>query len=481
MKLDPTRSETARQNALDLDRAWGIRRGDERWRSLRATPRHAGLPTLHLEDVSRIPFVSGVPGVQEYQHRARVRARTGDVFAGVSVPDPAYERYCSEHLGLGDPLFVRANAVDDPCAVTRGVREGLPFDTIREVAATRGMLLHPYMAIEDTWELAAALRDASGAAIGVLGPTPGALWVANDKARLDAVIRATLGDPWCVETQIARTAAELADALGAMAARHDQVGLKRTRCASAMGNRVFDGMAVRGWSPHQRREAVDAFLRDTEWAGDEEVLVVEWVKTELSPSTQLWIPAEGEPLCEGVYEQLLEGEEKCFLGSRPSTLPEAVDLALADASLMVAAAFQALGYVGRCSFDFVVAGDPAGEFQVKFTECNGRWGGTSTPMSLVDRLLGPPEPSRPLFWRGRRAYVAQDWMDAALVGAPFGAITAALGDTLFDPRTGSGRFILYNVGPLAQRGKFDVIALGDDPDDAWRAMRELLPKRLEGV
>ena len=33
-----------------------------------------GAPQLHLEDVSAIPFVSLVDGIEEYQHRARVRA-----------------------------------------------------------------------------------------------------------------------------------------------------------------------------------------------------------------------------------------------------------------------------------------------------------------------------------------------------------------------------------------------------------------------
>ena len=34
-------------------------------------------PVLHLEDVSAIPFLSEIAGVEEYQHRARVRATTG--------------------------------------------------------------------------------------------------------------------------------------------------------------------------------------------------------------------------------------------------------------------------------------------------------------------------------------------------------------------------------------------------------------------
>jgi len=59
-------------------------------------------------------------------------------------------------------------------------------------------------------------------------------------------------------------------------------------------------------------------------------------------------------------------------------------------------------------------------------------------------------------------------------GASFTALAEAIGDDLYDPRTGRGRFVLYNVGCLAF-GKFDVIALGRDIDDATRALEGDLP------
>ena len=103
-----------------------------------------------------------------------------------------------------------------------------------------------------------------------------------------------------------------------------------------------------------------------------------------------------------------------------------------------------------------------------FTECNGRWGGTSTPMHLVDRVVRGPRP----------AYVAQDVVHPALVGMPFDEVCARLGESLFDANTQRGRYILYNVGPLALQGKLDVIALGEHPEDAFDAMRTRLPTLL---
>lgn len=455
-------------NRVDLD-ARHAAVSAHRW-----SPRGGSGPVLHLEDVSDIPFVSVIPGVEQYQHRARVRAGDGDLFAAVTPLPDGYEDYCHRHLELGAPEFLLAEPVDSPMAVAKACAHGATFERLVDVARNAGrMTIHPYMSIDDVWALASAISAAASVPVQVLGPPPATLWIANDKSLFSDTVCAAVGDSHIVETRVERDPDAVAAALGAFAQRYEAVGLKRTRCASAMGNRVFDGATVRGMNDAARREAVDAFLTDTEWEGDEDILIVEWVLTDCSPSTQLWLPTpdEGPPLLEGIYEQLLVGREKVFLGSRPSQLPGAVNAELAGISLEVAAALQHLGYVGRCSFDFIVSGDldgDPGSFRCLFTECNGRWGGTSTPMRLVDRLVQGPRPP----------YRAQDVEHPDLVGVPFPEVVARLGDTLYDPRTGRGRYILYNCGPLAQKGKLDVIALGETMQDAEAAMGETLLRQL---
>jgi hypothetical protein len=223
---------------------------------------------------------------------------------------------------------------------------------------------------------------------------------------------------------------------------------------------------------------VERFLAHTEWEGDEEILVVEWVDADHSPSTQTWIPPHGQgpPVVEGVYEQLLKGEQQMFIGSRPSTLAAPVNEAIARYSVGLAAVFQRLGYVGRCSFDFIVQGPPEvddptgspGEFDCRLIECNGRWGGTSTPMSLVDRLVDGERPP----------YLAMDHEDSTLEGMRFPELLEAVGDDVYDSQTGEGRFVFYNVGALQKEGKFDVISIGDSPQDARWAAEEYLPDLL---
>lgn len=442
-----------------FDQAWSA----HAWRQQDV---EASWPTLYLEDISGIPFVEGVPGAEEYQHRARVRADSGDLFACVTPPADGYEPYCQQVLGMGAPELVLAPATHGPARVARACMQPEVLERLVRVAREGGgMVIHPYMGIEDVWELARAISQGAGVQVRVLAPTPHALWVANDKAALAQLMRDIDVDHALVETFIERSVDALVARVRELGSRHEAVGIKRTRCASAMGNAVFLTERLDTLSDEALTQEIQAFLESTQWPPGEDVLAVEWLMTDTSPSTQLWIPPlhEGKPFVEGIYEQLLIGQEKVFLGSRPSLLSQRVHDALCDASLRVAVAFQAMGYVGRCSFDFIVAHPQSDAPAVRMTECNGRWGGTSTPMSLVDRLVQGPRPH----------YIAQDLMDPKLVGRSFDSILEAAGEDLFDPTTQRGRYLFYNVGPLLKKGKLDVIALGSTPQEASEGIAAL--------
>ena len=417
------------------------------------------------EDVSGIPFLSEIPGVEEYQHRARVRATGDDLYATVTPPDPDYDAYCTDELGLGTPRWIDVGQSDDPLRVAQACLDDDPFNIL--LNATRraaGLAIHPYMSIEDVWRLADRLARESRHPVAVVGPPPPVTWFANDKALFAELVTLVLGKGWTTETGQTTDRTRLTTILNDLASRHDVVGLKRTRCASGMGNLVLDARALRSQSPIATHATVDAFLQRTEWSGDEPVLAVAWENASSSPSTQWWIPpaGHGNPRLDGIYEQILEGERKLFVGSRPSTLPIAVQETIETAARDVAGALQHLGYVGRCSFDHLVIGEPTGDFTIRFTECNGRWGGTSTPMHLVDRVV-----------RGARPpYRAQDFQHDRLIDWGFREIRDRLGSTLFDHATQTGRYILYNVGPL------DVVALGDTQAEAEQALLADFPRRL---
>ena len=435
------------------------------------TPAAAQRRVLHLEDVSAIPFLTQVSGVAEYQHRARVRAEPGDLYATVTPPDAAYETYCRERLLLGGARWLETGGGGDGLAIARGCSAGDAFERLAGGARRAGGLtIHPYMSTEDVWALAARLSAAGAVPVSVLGPPPPVTWIANDKALFAELVERVLGPGWMPESHTATSAEECTAMLRALAAGHAGVGLKRTRCASGTGNLVLEAAWLNAQTPEAAGAAVRAFLDRTDWQPPEPVLAVAWEEAAASPSTQWWLPAaeEGPPRLDGIYEQILAGEERVFVGSRPSTLPAPVNRALAGTSREVAGALQALGYVGRCSFDHLVLGDPQGDFTVVFTECNGRWGGTSTPMHLVDRVVAGPRPP----------YRAQDFVHDGLLGAGFGDVLERVGGEAFDARTQTGRFIFYNVGPLRGCGKLDVIALGATQAEAERAMTDDLPRLL---
>ena len=464
--LDLGRARLAgRELGADIDIEAKVRPFEaQRWR-----PDDTHHPTLQLDDVSAIPFLVDIAGVEEYQHRGRLRASDQVVYVTVTSAVAGYETYCQDMLRMGAPRHLVAEPVGPAIAVSRACTEGATHARLVEIARdAQGMMIHPYMGIEDVWELAAMLSIDSHSPVHVLAPPPPVTWIANDKALFDELVARVLGRDALVDTRISRDAASIETDLLALSKRHERVGLKRTRCASAMGNAVFQSRDVQ--SPRNAAQTVEEFLRRTEWPEGEEVLTVAWLDTDLSPSTQLWIPplGSGEPRLDGIYEQILKGEEKVFVGSRPSTLPEAVNRELGTGALMVGAALQELGYVGRCSFDHLVTGDPHGDFDVVLTECNGRWGGTSMPMSLIDRLLQGPRPP----------YRAQDVVSTELIGARLPDLLELVGDLAFSTDSGEGRFIFYNLGPLDGHGKFDVISIGADQDDAERGLLEILPERL---
>ena len=363
-----------------------------------------------------------------------------------------------------------AAAVGSSLGIARGCLEGAAYPEIADAARAAGSLvIHPYMSVAPVWDLARKLADDTKVPVSVIGPPPPVTWIANDKLLLAEVVTRVLGQDWLVEALTAATDRDLAENLLSLASRHDRVGLKRLRCASAMGNAVFESADLRKKSRREVEEEVSRFLQRTQWDGVEKVMAVAWEETDLSPSTQLWIPPPPDPpRLDGIYEQILEGPEKVFVGSRPSTLPESVNRTLAQAALQVGAALQELGYIGRCSFDHLVLGDCHGTFRVLFTECNGRWGGTSLPMSFLDRLLSGPRPP----------YRAQDFVHRDLVGMQFQDFLARVGDELYDPVSAQGRFVFYNVNCLALVGKIDVIAMGESQAEAEEALTELLPGLL---
>lgn len=429
---------------------------------------------MYVEDLSSIPFLDNIPGIEYYQLRARLLSGANDLVALSYMPDPAYECYNRSFLGLGEPDFLIVYPDRHaPINITRNILEShAATRRIVDFAKGRGMLnIHPYMGSREVWELASHLRGSAGVDVRVTAPLPGVTEMVNDKSKFVMLVQKMLSADDTVETRSSNDLACIADALRAMALKHGKVVLKIGNYASAMGNILFDSEQVRRMDIAGLRTAVRNELARRRWDGMHNVCVMEWRTDVLgSPSAQLWIPRAGFPVVEGIFDQILAGPEKVFNGSTPSCMPEGLKKEFARKSFELGLLFQKLGYFGRCSFDAIVCGRELQDASVKFVECNGRWGGTSLPMSLCNRIFGSHLGMR---------YIAKDVLDRRLRGCSFSTLLRIFEGRLYDCRTGSGDFILYNTGCLKEYGKFDIIVLGDVREETeYKAFVEV-PEMLD--
>lgn len=130
------------------------------------------------------------------------------------------------------------------------------------------------------------------------------------------------------------------------------------------------------------------------------------------------------------------------MGSVPAELPEKWQRRLAEDAMRLASALQLLGYFGRCSLDALLVGQSLDSGVLHWIECNGRWGGVSIPMTIVNRLTG-----------GRAKFVVVQRTEENRRPQSFAAALRALDEILFrSGRHEEGIILLSPVEIEAGRG-----------------------------
>jgi hypothetical protein len=443
---------------------------DERLRPLALTSTDGG-PTLHLDDLSAISRPKWATTIDYMQDRARLRAFDGDFVATGQPAAPGFARYCTRRLGLGDPTWLVPDAPEvglaAGCWQDRSVRRRLVS------ALKRGRLtyIHPHMSNPLVWELAARLQAAGRQPLQVVGPPPAVAQWANDKLAFARTVARLLGPSFVPRTSEAANLATLVCRAQDLGSRYQHLAIKVPDSAGGGGNFVLEGEHIRGRSATAVRRLLKHVLRDVRWDEAEALLVGVWETNVLAaPSSQLWIPPidSGPPVLEGVFLQQIVGEGGTFAGMRPADFEAPLAGDIAQWSCLLGRLFQRLGYVGRCSFDMVLVGVTPGRARVKFIECNGRWGGTSLPMTLMNRLFGD--------W-SRRPFAVAEYHNEALKEVPFPILLDELEPDLYDHRTGAGEWILFTPARMREAGTVSVLVLADDWDsaavraDTWPAAR----------
>ncbi|MGA7495797.1 MAG: hypothetical protein WBX00_03635 [Isosphaeraceae bacterium] len=433
------------------------------------------MATLHLDDFSEIPLLDQSHEVWHLQQRARLRAGDGDFVVCSAPAVDGYEEYCRDYLGLGSPRWLdpppsRAgpSGLALACWKDRATRRKI----IHELRCGELLALHPHMGTFAVWELAALLQRASRQPVRVIAPPPGVTrWVNNKIAFADTVTR--LFGPQMRPRMVAvANFATLSQRVAELAEDARVLVIKLPDSAGGRGNVVIDATLLRGKSLLAICKMLERLIRPLCWDRRNPLLVGCWETDVIgTPSVQLWIPPrlQGPPMVEGIFAQVLVNCEGSFQGSCKADLPGPLGQEIVTRSWLLAELFQRLGYVGRCSFDLILVGDDLGSCRIEFIECNGRWGGTSGPMTLMNRLFGD--------WTAQPYASSQDHLEG-LNRLRFLDLLDGLQSDLYDRRTGRGWIILYNPLQIASSSGISFLVLGSSWSESLRKARVDLPVRL---
>ncbi|MBI2609435.1 MAG: hypothetical protein HYW47_07565 [Deltaproteobacteria bacterium] len=452
----------------------------KRYIPYQVTDTQSDTPSLVVCDFSGIPFLDNIIGVEFYQYRLRVLAGSSDIICGTFPLDPALEDYDEKYLGIGRPTYVpiEEKKYHNFLIAKKISSHQHSLDKLaKEVKKKKIEYLHPYMGVKDVWEVAIDLSKKVGRKIKVFAPPPYVCKWANDKAFFTYFVRKILGSNEVPQAKWANHLEAIVDCLKVLIPQFPKVALKIADYASAMGNIVYRSENLKALSDEELKEKIYLDLARHDWTDGDTVCAVQWRENVLtSPSAQVWIPhpREGYPIIEGIFEQFLQGETKIFQGSRPSTLPSRLNDLIAKKTFLMALFFQYLGYVGRCSFDLIVCGDSYDQCEIQLVECNGRWGGTSLPMSFMNRLFGNHH---------KLSYKAIDVIHPKLKGLSFKKFLSIFRrEELYQPHNQKGHFLFYNTACMKPVAKCDVIALGSSFKEAEKRadhdLIELIEKSL---
>ncbi len=372
-----------------------------------------GATVLHLDDQSDTNVLHNGFTIHYRQDLARLRAGDGELVAASLPPADGYEPYCRERLGLGHVAWLSPRATGDQAKLAAALWQD---ETAREkllVRLEKGPIeIDPYQGNASIWQLASLIDHEFPDQVRVVGPLPQVTAWANHKVEFTQIVGELFGEDFVPWTRSAASLAKAAEAIRDLAPRVKQLVIKLPDSAGGGGNLKLESERFRDRSLSEIHADLQEEFRELTWNGESELLIGEWEPDVLvAPSAQLWIPPGDEPpRVEGLFEQVFDDERGMFLGVRPASLEPELTREIVDRSFVLATLFKRLGYVGRCSFDLLVVPGVAAQPRLEFLECNGRWGGASMPMTLMNRLFGD--------WT-LQPFVARNYGDLGLKQVPF--------------------------------------------------------------
>ena len=429
---------------------------------------------LLLDDLSEIQLLDDKGEFLYMQDRCRLRAGNGDAVATVVPETLGYEDYCRDFLNLGTVDWFRPVPTANPMQIAHACWEDRKVrnDLLHRLRNGSLHYIHPHMGTLGVWELAALLHEHSRRPIKVIAPRPGVARLANNKIRFASIIRRLFGDDAVPVSASAWNLATLAQKVMDLRDTAQMLGFKRPDSAGGNGIVVLQTEKLRNKPLIELHSVLLQELAPLHWDDGCEVLVGAWETDVLcSPSAQIWIPpvADGPPIVEGLFTQHMKKGTNEFDGTGVVEFPPNVTEKLTTSTWLVARLFQQLGYIGRCSFDTILTGSDLESAKVEFIECNGRWGGTSVPMTLMNRLFVEEH---------RRPFAVQSVQADRLNEISFNQLVQTLGDHVYDHRTGKGDMIFYTPARMQVKPEITVLQTADSWRDAEQTLRNTVPALL---
>ena len=416
-------------------------------------------PAIFIGDASEIALFSSLHN-QFYGYRLSLLAEEGDLILFDAERDSKFEYYRSTVLGLNAVEFLQVpQDIVRPNPLARRASDNtLVFARLVEWARQHPQInLIPHIGSQSVWHLAARINQATGAQVYVTAPPPRLTAHVNNKLWFSNLVKQLLGAGSVPRMHGVYGPHALAGTLAEFAERYERIVVKIPDSAGSQGNFAFDAGDICGRPLIDIENQCLQLLHGRGWEDTYPVLVEVWDTNVIaSPSVQIWIPDadQCDPVVEGVFEQVVQGTRGEFVGSRHIDLPDRVQDCIMKEATIIASLFQQLGYFGRCSFDAVMAGSDLSDFNLHWIECNGRWGGVSIPMTLVNRLTG----------NGAHHPFTVQRVHRPDSGFETDATERAIGpDLLYDRRTGEGAILI--TPPTSHPGtRINIISVGSSPD-----------------
>lgn len=400
-------------------------------------------PSVLFGSIGEIPlFEHRSAGPIEY--RLSVLAREGDLVVIGGQQNRFFEQYLENDLGLGHCEYLYIDQANDGIRVPTPVKclkDAHTYAQLRaKVEEQGGATLVAHITTGTIWALAKKLGHDTGLPIYVAGPTPSLTARVNDKLWFAALTTRLFGESAVPRKYSVFGAAALTGRVRSLARIYEKIVVKVPDSAGSAGNFPILSADIANMGVKALHRYLKNLITETTGSSLYPLMVQVWDRDVLtSPSIQLWIPLaeEGPPIIEGIFEQYLTGQAGSFAGAAPATLPDDWDFKLSRDALMLGHVLQALGYFGRCSFDTVISGKNFGSATLHWIECNGRWGGVSVPMTLLNRLFTPEKTP---------AYIIAHRSGLVPLLRPFSSGLDILKDLMWHPGDNSGIIFLAPIG-----------------------------------